>query len=183
MVIGKFGTKTFEVSSNKIYTFNDFSLSGELNTSTEEASKKKPATTIKGPGLLKISMEMQLLASAGIDVRSEIDAWTAIRDAGTAYPFILCGKAISLNSFLLTSCSASDCVILKAAGAPYITSASLKMDFDEYVPPGTKSSSKKKSSNSAKGVKSSTQVSNPYKVPTSTQKAAAKRTNVKMGLK
>jgi hypothetical protein len=175
VIIGKFGAKTFEVSPKKILTPKDFSLTGDLNTSSEDASKKKPATTIKGPGLLKISIEMQLLTSAGVDVQSEIDGWMTLKDAAVAYPFILCGKAVSLNSFLLTSCSASDYVISKAASVPYIASASLKLEFTEYLPPGAQNSKKKKSG-SAAGVTNAS-VANPYKTPTTVQKAAVKRVN------
>jgi hypothetical protein len=174
VVIGKFGAKTFEVSPRKILTFKDFSLSGDLGTSAEEASKKKPATTVQGPGLLKISVETQLLAQAGVNVQAEIDGWMALKDAAVAYPFILCGKAVSLNSFLLTSCSASDYVIAKAAAAPYIASASLKLEFTEYLPPGAQSA--KKRVTSPAGV-TNTSVGNPYKAPSTVQKAETKRVN------
>jgi hypothetical protein len=178
VVIGKFGAKTFEVSPQKILTPKDFSLSGDLATSSEDAAKKKPATTINGPGLIKISAEVQLLASAGIDVRAEIDSWFALKDASVAYPFILCGKAVSLNSFLLTSCDTSDFVISKAASAPYIASATLKLEWQEYLPPGAQSSAKKKTG-SAVGL-TVTNVSSPYKVPTAAQKATEKRVNERM---
>lgn len=180
MVIGKFGSKTFEVSPQKILTPKDISLAGELNTSTEEAAKKKPATTIKGSGLLKISVETQLLASAGVDVQSEVMSWFAIKDAAIAYPFILCGKAVGQNKFLLTNCSASDYIITKAGGVSAIASALLKLEFTEYLPPGAvkNNSTKKKKSSSAVGVKTAElSASNPYKVPTTEQKAEAKRVN------
>ncbi len=176
MVIGKFGTKTFEVSQKKILTFGDFSIAGELEVSSEEAAKKKPATTVKGPGLLKVSMEVQLLASAGIHVQTEIDDWMAIKDAGQAYPFILCGRAVSLNSFLLTSCSVSDIVISKIAASPLITSGRLKLEFQEYLPPGTGGGTKKQQAKSAAGnTPANMSISDPYKVPSTDQKAAAKR--------
>jgi len=176
VIIGKFGPKTFETTQNKILTFRDFSVSGDLNTSTEEASQKKPATTVKGPGLLKINAELPLLARFGVNVRTEIDSWFAIKDSKITYPFVLCGKAVSLNSFLLTNCESSDYVITKAGAALVIASAVLKLEFTEYLPPGASKSSGG-NSNGAAGVKSSVSVSNPYKVPTTTQKAAAKRVN------
>lgn len=177
MVVGKFGPKTFEVSKNRICTFRDFSVSGELEVSSEEAAKKKPATTVKGPGLLKIGFEVPLLAAAGISVQSEIDSWMAVKDAGKDYPFILCGKAVSLYGFLLTNCAASDYVISKVSGAPVLVSAVLKLEFTEYLPPGVGSSGSKKKKSSAAGVKANIGVSNPYKVPSTTQKGNAKRVN------
>ena len=180
MIVGKFGNKTFEVSPNRILTPRDISISGDLSTSEEETSGKKPATTIKGPGLTKISMEIQLLAVAGVDVQSEIDSWTAVKDSATAYPLILCGQAVSLNKFLLTSCGTSDLVITKIAGAPVPVFALLKLEFSEYLPPGaqksTSSGKKSTAKNTAAGLVGQ-RAANPYKMPTSTEKAAAKRTN------
>lgn len=178
MIIGKFAGKTFEVSPSRIYTFGDFSLSGELDTATAEASGKKPATTINGPGLLKIGTELRLLASAGVDVQAEIDGWMELKDARSAYPFILCGKAVSLNGFLLKSCGASDYVFSRTASGPYLAAATLKLDFEEYLLPGAQSGKKK--SGSAAGLVNDGTAKNPYKTPTSSQKAAAKRTNTGM---
>lgn len=173
MVVAKFGPKTFEVSANKILTFDDFELTGDLDTSSEEASKKKPATTIKGPGLLKISLSVKLSALLGVDVQAEIDSWLSLKDSSVAYPFILCGKAVSLNGFLLKSGSASDYVITKVAGAPFLASASLKLEFEEYLSPGAQPGAKK--TGGATGVTEA--AANPYKAPTTVQKSAAKRTN------
>lgn len=181
MVIGKFGSKIFEVSPSKINVPKSLSISGELNTETEDASGKKPATTIKGPGLIKISAELRLLAAAGLDVQAELDAWTALRDAAKAYPFILCGKAVSLNSFLLTSCEESDDVIVPIAGSPTKVAATVKLDWEEYLPPGKQKSgtTSSTSNSSAAGLVS---VSTPaaYQTPTSAEKASVKRNNFGM---
>ena len=180
MIVGKFGNKIFEVTNKKMLTFNSFSLDGDLNTSTEEASKKKPATTIKGPGLLKIGLELRLIASDGVNVKSEIDDWFNLKDCAIAYPFILCGHTVGLNKFLITNCSASDFVISRIANLPIVLAASLKLEFSEYLPPGAVNKSKSKPANKSKtvGIKmSSNKISNPYKVPTSAQKSSAKRVN------
>lgn len=179
MIIGKFGDKVFEVSQNRIYTPRDISISGDLNTSEEDSSGKKPSTTIKGTGLTKVSIELQLLAAAGVDVRSEIDSWTAVKDSATAYALILCGKAVGLNKFLLTGCGASDLVITKASGLPVAVSAVLKLEFLEYVRPGAQKSAAAKGK-AAKGVAAGLAgqvITNPYKMPSSVEKSTAKRTN------
>lgn len=179
MVIGKFGGRTFEVTSGRIFTPRDISLSGELDTSDDDASGKKPATTIKGPGLEKVGLEFRLLAVAGIAIQTEIDAWRSIRDAAIAYPLILFGRAVGLNKYLLKGVSVSDVVGAKVNGQAIMSAATLKLDFEEYAAPGTQKSSSKssgKKKTAAPGLAGQT-VSNPYKAPTSTQKAAAKRTN------
>lgn len=185
MLIGKFGSMTFEVSSKRIRTFHDFSLSGELETESGDAVKKKKTITIKGIGPVKISLELSLQTVLGCDVRNEIDEWLALKDTAATYPFILCGRAVSLNQFLLTNCDVSNVEITPVGSRPVITAAALKLQFSEYIPPDARSTitkkvksakGKKSSSKSAKGVSTETiQISNPYKVPTSAQKAAAKR--------
>ena len=176
MVVGKFGNRTFDVLPTRIFTPSDISISGELETSTEDASGKKPSTTIKGPGLEKVSLEFKLLAVAGIDIQAEKDAWEAIRDAGTPYPLVLFGRAVSLNKYLLISVSLSDVAGTKANGQAVMSVATLKLDFDEYVAPGAKKSSGSKTSQktSAPGLASQT-VANPYKVPSADEKSTAKR--------
>ncbi|MVB11084.1 hypothetical protein CAFE_17860 [Caprobacter fermentans] len=182
MILGSFGGKSFEVSSSKLNTPNDLQISGDLNTSTEDASGKKPATTIKGPGLIKISAEIILLASAGVDVRAEIDGWMAIKDAAVSYPFLLCGKAVSLNQFLLTSCSASDYAVVPINNTPTMVKATLKLEWEEYLSPGAQKSdaaSAVKTKSSAPGL---TEAKTPaaYKTPAAAQKAEVKRNNVQM---
>ena len=172
---------TFEVSSRRIRTFHDFSLSGELETETGVAAKKIKPTTVKGINPTKISMELFLQTVLGCNVQNEIDEWLNLKDSVTAYPFVLCGRALSLNKFLLTNCDVSDVEITPVNSHPTVTAASLKLQFQEYVPPGaqshtSKKTKKKKSAKSAKGLSTEKiQVMNPYKVPTSAQKAAAKR--------
>ena len=51
-MIGSFGTKTFEVSNKKIYTFSDVSLSESLSVETQERAGDKPAIYAKGLGEL-----------------------------------------------------------------------------------------------------------------------------------
>lgn len=178
MIVGSFGPKNFEVRSNRIYTFRELSISGELNAKTEDASRKKPATTVNGPGLLKVSLVLPLLSAAGVEVQAEIDAWTSIGETGAAYPFILCGKTVSKNNFLLKSYGASDYIFSQAGLAPYLAAANLKLEFEEYIPPGSSlAATSNASAKSAVGSGSSISASNPYKVPSTAQKAQTARTN------
>ena len=177
MTTGKFGSRTFDVTLTRIFTPKDISVSGELSTSEAETTGKKPSTTIKGPGLEKVGLEFRLLAVAGVDIKTEVDAWRALRDAGVAYPLILFGEAVSLNKYLLTSCALSDVTATKVNGQPVMSAATLKLDFTEYQPPGVAASSKTSSSKKSAAGLTSGAVENPYHVPTSTQKAVVKRTN------
>lgn len=182
MVVGSFGGKAFEVSLSKLNTPNKLNISSDLDTSTEEASGKKPTTTIKGSGLIKISAEVPLIASAGVNVQTEIDGWMTLKDAAVAYPFVLCGKAVSLNKFLLTSCSESDCVIVPINNEPKLVKATLKLEWEEYLPPRVQKHSTTSVAKTAGAAPGLIAVETPaaYQTPTCTEKAEAKRNNVQM---
>lgn len=180
MIIAKFGAKVFEVSPTRIYTPSDFSITGDLNTAENDSDGKKSTLTVKGPSARKVSISLLLKLVAGVNVQSEIEQWYAVLDAGTSWPLIWCGKEVSLNKFLLTSCNASDYVVVPSGNVPVVTEAKLKLDFTEDVADGTSSTSGKKTAAqktkaAAPGLAGQT-VSNPYKVPTAAQKSAAKRT-------
>lgn len=185
MVVGSFGSKVFEASAKKILTFKEFTLSSELDVESGDAVGKKPTSTIKGVGLLRANIMVSLVAALGVDVWSEVKSWFAVKDAAQPYPLVICGESVSANRFLLIDVGLSDVVTSIRDGAVYYAAATVKLEFREYLPPGAQTSTAAKSAssaNSAKGVASSGSgsVVNPYKVATSTQKAAAKRTNTGM---
>jgi hypothetical protein len=135
MPIAIFGAKSFSVSSNKIYTFDGFKLSGDIQTESQDLDGKKPSTYIKGPGLENISFTILLDSRFGINVRQEIDEWRAIRDAAVQQNFILGGKPVSQNKWLLKNVSV-DAKNIDANGN--ITKAALELSFEEFVRLGSK---------------------------------------------
>lgn len=74
MVTAKFGSKNFEVKSDKIYTPNGVSLSEELNLEEIEVSGKKPTVNIKGVKLQDLSFDVKLDCRF-VDVWDEISFW------------------------------------------------------------------------------------------------------------
>lgn len=147
MAIAIFGKKTFQVSGKRIYTFNDFTLGSQLNTESQDVAGKKPSTYIKGADLNSMAFSIPLDASLNVNVRAEYENWEAIKDAGIAYPFILGGRPISRNKWLLKNVDLSDVQIdLKGN----MLKAILKVQFEEYVRPGSAKSTTGKGSGSVK---------------------------------
>lgn len=134
MPIAVFGTKSFQVSSNKIYTFDGFKLSGDLQTEAQDLAGQKPSTYIKGPGLESISFSIILDSCFGIDVMQEINDWRAIRDAAVPQVFILGTTPLSKNKWLLKSVEV-DAKVIDSNGN--IHKAILTLSFEEYVRPGS----------------------------------------------
>lgn len=180
MDVGKFGTKLFTVSSSKVLTFSDFEISSSLNTSAGESKGKKPTTTVKGPGLLKVPLTLDLSARLGIDVQAEIDSWIAILNAGKPFPLILCGKAVSVNQFLLDSCKASDMEIVKVGCKPLLAKAKLSLNFTEYLPPGVQASTALTGTTTT-ATGSTLTINSVYSVPSAEEKSTLKRNNPGMG--
>lgn len=183
MQTGKFGSKVFEVNGKRVLTFEELSISSSLSTSSEDAAQgKKAATKVKSPGLIKVSLSVSLRAALGVDVAAEMDAWQTICAAGVPYPLVICGRAVSVNKFLLTDCAIGDVEIYPAKQSVGISSAKVKLEFVEFLPPGLQSTANQTSTGqSAAGTSAAVTVSNAYNMPTASEKAAVKRENTGMG--
>jgi len=154
MSIASFGTKVFEVSGDKIYTFQDFQCSASLQTEKQDSVGNKPSTYNKGSDLDTIGFKLKLDISYGINPRNEWEDWKTIMESSVSYPFILGGKPIGNNKYLLVGVKPSN---FNVDNKGNILSMELDFSFDEYVREGTadtKKTSKKtsKKSSTDKGV-------------------------------
>lgn len=148
MAIASFAGKTFQVSSKKIYTLNDFSTSGSLQTEKQDVAGKKPSTYIKGPDLEKMGFSVPLNIAYGQNVMSEYVAWKTVMNKQKAENFILGNKPLG-GKWLLTGVSLGDTVIDKNG---VIIRGNLQLQFEEYVRAGSASAGSKAKKAKAKGV-------------------------------
>lgn len=143
MYIAMFGPKGFTVSSSKVITFDEFSLSSSLQTESQESKDKKPSTYIKSAGLDTFSLKVKLDRSLGVLPMEQIKDWMQIKDESKPYPFLLEGKPLLNTKWLLKSVAVSDTII---DGKGYLLAATLTLSFEEFIRAGSakaKSSSKK----------------------------------------
>lgn len=110
MPIASFSGKVFEVSSNKIYNFDGYTRAYSLDTEQQEQEGAKPSTYIKGESLETLSFNISFDARF-IDIESEVKSWFEICKSKKPDFFILGGKPVSSNKFLLKSVSESDSII------------------------------------------------------------------------
>ena len=103
MAIASYGTKIFEVTGDKIYTFDEFQHSSSLQTEKQDSTGSKPSTYNKGPDLDSMDYKVKLDVSYGVNPRNEWESWLAIKDVAVAYPFILGGRPLGNNKWLLVS--------------------------------------------------------------------------------
>lgn len=157
MSLGGFGGKNFEVSSNKIYTFDEFANEISLSVEDQEVEGNKPSTYIKGMDLEKPSISLDIRQSSSVDVETEIKDWRSICYAATPYMLFIGNDPVSDNKYLLTKVSISDAVFLPNGKK---IRCKLKLSFEEYVRQGVKkeegtTSESKKSASSSSSKKSS----------------------------
>lgn len=105
--IGSFGGVTFEVSTKKVLTFDDFSRSGEARWSEHEV-KGKPISEFIGPGQESASLTILLNKHWGTDPVKELNKLRSFRDKGKTGAFIIGNKSISSNHWYIASIGESD---------------------------------------------------------------------------
>jgi hypothetical protein len=103
------------------------------------------------------------MAELGLNPRREMEEWVNIKDSGVAYPFILGGRPLGANKWLLVDIQASEETIDNAGN---ILALTLNLKFDEYVRPGSAQSSTGSSGSSSSSSKAGASVNmtplNPY---------------------
>ncbi|KYD02630.1 hypothetical protein B4102_0224 [Heyndrickxia sporothermodurans] len=99
--IGSFGDIVFETSTKKKLTFNEFERSGSARWNDHEIIGQKPKSEFSGPGLDEINITILLRAELGINPKKQLDKMRSMKDKGTAKSFVLGGKAISSNYWVI----------------------------------------------------------------------------------
>ena len=88
-MIGTFGEVTFEVSADRVRTFDGLKRSGSARLASHDLIGRKPLLEFGGPGLETLSLNMTLSAFLGLDPVEEVKELRQMRDEGTAAPFTL----------------------------------------------------------------------------------------------
>lgn len=167
--IGSFANKVFKVSSNYLYTFDEFTMNGELKIDEQEVDGNKPSTYIKGSGLDKVSFNLMLIKQKSIDVRAEIKDWFKIRDDKTPHNLIIGNSNLSSYKFLLTNVDVSDVKI--GAGGKFLK-AKVQLQFSEYVRAGKKDDKSSESPGKSTSNKSTSSSSTKSKSNAGTSKSS-----------
>lgn len=132
-MIASFGSKTFEVSTDKIYTPSDISLSESLSYEEQERSGDKPAIYPKALGALSQTLTVKLDAR-WVDVEQEFTWWLVKMRTAVPETLMLGSRAWGAGKALLTKVDLSGLVI---AGDGSYRSGVLSLSFIEYAAEGT----------------------------------------------
>lgn len=129
-MIGSLGEVAFKVSSDKVFTFNDFSRKGSARITAHELIGRKPLVEFVGPGLESISFKMMLSTFLGIVPLDEVNTLREMRDKGTASSLSLDGTPVGDGLWLLESIN-EDWKHIDNNGSPRVIDCDLQLK--EYV--------------------------------------------------
>ena len=91
-MIGYLGDVVFEVSADKVRTFDDLKRSGSARFASHDLIGRKPLLEFGGPGLDTISFTVTLASWLGVKPEEEVETLRNMRDEGMAVDFVLNGK-------------------------------------------------------------------------------------------
>lgn len=131
MAIGNLGkTITFEVSSEKVLTFNNLSRTVKGRWTQHNIIANKPKSEFLGPDLDGITFKVSLSAMHGVRPRKTLETIEKAVRKGTVLPFVVGGKKVGSNSWVITSVSETwNCVYSKGE----LVTADVNLTLQEYV--------------------------------------------------
>ena len=131
MAIGNFGTDiVFEVSSNKILTFKNYSETIGSRWADHAVQGSQPRSEFLGAELMTVNMTVELSAAHGVNpwqTREKIK--TAVQN-GAVNSLVIGGKQPSANKFKIITAQDTFDQILSNGKIPKIT---MNLSFKEYL--------------------------------------------------
>lgn len=129
MAIGSLGEIIFEASDDVVRTIKDFQRQGAARYATHDVIGRKPLREFIGPGLEKISFNMQLSTTLGVNPAGELRRLRTIRDSGDAIELILDGSPVGEELWTIEDLSESWSHMNKSGG---IVFAIVSVTLQEY---------------------------------------------------
>ncbi len=130
-MIGTFGDIVFETNDKKILTFSGFSYSAAGRWKTTETIGGVPKKEFLGADTKKITFDIQLNASFGVNPSRILKQLEEMTLSGNAYPLFIGGKPVGIGTFywILASVSEAWDVILNDGK---LLKASASLSLEEY---------------------------------------------------
>jgi phage protein U len=130
--IGSFGTVVFEVSPNRILTFDGLKRKSGSRWEEHEVIGEKPVPEFIGQTLDEITLPILLRASAGVDPKAELDKLRDFKDNGRTSFLIIGGSSVSTSQWYLFDMSETHKVY---DGKGRLITAEVELILKEYPSP------------------------------------------------
>ena len=126
MFVGSLGDLIFEVSNYKVLTFKDFKREGGAKYATHEVIGQPPKLEFLHRELEKLSLEIDLVSSLGVNPEDEIQKITDMCNDGEANYLIFGGQVYGDCQWIIESYS-EDVKYFGADGETILSKVSLKL--------------------------------------------------------
>lgn len=120
----------FEVSSDKVLTFRNMKQTVKGRWTTHSVIGNKPVSEFLGPGQRGISLDVFFTVNHGVKPRKTIETIEKAIENGTPFPFVLGGKKVGENQWVISDMSETWGNIIADGN---LVSASLTLTLAEYV--------------------------------------------------
>ncbi|MCE4044551.1 phage tail protein [Lysinibacillus fusiformis] len=101
-IIGTFGDLVFEVSRDKVHTFDNLNRTTEARYTKHAIKHQKPIMEFDGPEVDPITFDMVLRADLGVNPIKELDKWRDYVRKGKRAVLIIGNRPFSNNAFVIT---------------------------------------------------------------------------------
>ena len=127
--IGNLGPITFEVSSNKVLTFQSLTQTVKGRWTSHAVIGGKPQSEFLGADLRSASVSIYISASFGVKPRDVINSIENAIENGTPFTFVIGGRKIGKYQWVITDMSEAYGVVIKNGA---LVSANLTLTLSEY---------------------------------------------------
>lgn len=119
----------FEVSSDKVLTFNNLQQQVKGRWTSHNPIGRKPVSEFLGPDTRSITLQIKLNAMLGVKPRPTIKQIEEAIENGSAYTLVIGGERIGNNSWVITSASETWNTVFSGGE---LISCSLTLTLSEY---------------------------------------------------
>lgn len=123
------GLIVFEVSTNKVLTFNGMTQSVKGRWTVQNPILGKPYPEFLGPGQRTISLSVFLSAMHGVRPRETLERIEKAVESGTPYPLVIGNKKVGSYKWVITEMSEAWGEIIKGGR---LVSVNLTLNLGEY---------------------------------------------------
>lgn len=121
---------TFEVSTDKVLTFDRMQRTVSGRWTTHDVIGKKPKSEFLGPGNGSITLPIFLSAAHGVKPRKTLERIANAVEQGKYYRLVIGGRTVGKNKWRITSSSETWEKVIKDGG---LVEASVTLTLEEYV--------------------------------------------------
>lgn len=100
--IGSYLNVVFQVSDNRVNTFNNFTRTGDARYEKHAIKHQKPLLEFEGPDVESVTFDVKLSVNLGINPLAELEKWKKSWREGKRGIFLLGNKPVSNNAFVIS---------------------------------------------------------------------------------